>query len=208
MNEKITSKRKLIPVLLILICLTGYGSFSYFTAEGKVQNYFFSASSHSGSGGHHPSGGEFSITVYETDLTKTDGSKTNKGNTYYDIAPNDVLKKDPVVMNTGVYDAWVTAEVTFSHYSVWKKALRGNRGPETVLEGVDFSRWVLDEFAEVDEQEDTITYRYTLKNKLVPGESAKLFEAVHIPAYFDSNTMQQLSKFVIRIKGAAKSAPN
>lgn len=197
-------KKKILiaAVALGLVAIMALGSMAYFTSRDEVTNTFMVAS-------FDPDNPEepddlFSIDVYETDPDS--GEKIDEY-TYEDIAPADVLHKDPTVENTGAYSQYVRVQVTLSNASAWLDAVEKY--------GIDLPLWtVLDAWESAgdyvyDEEADTLVWTYYLSYALEPGESQVIFETVTIPAELRTEDMEAaLSNFQIIVTADAIQSAN
>lgn len=87
MEEKKMKKKNLVTMLasLSLLAVVGVGStLAYLSDATDVVTNTFTV-------------GNVDITLDETDITKTDGTRTETGNAYTNIQCGDVLTKDPIV---------------------------------------------------------------------------------------------------------------
>ncbi len=189
-----------LAVAICLVAILALGSLAYFTDSKTVTNEFKVAST----GEDTPTADElFSIALYETNA---DGEQETEGITYENIAPGDVLDKDPTVENTGLYSQWVRVSVTISDATAWKEAM-GDADVISVM-NVDTANWTSAGDAEEDEEADTITYVFYYNSVLEAGETATLFTAVTIPTYFEADDMVALSSFTISIVADAIQSQN
>ena len=201
----------ILAVVICMIAIVGFGSLAYFQSSKSLTNYFAVA------GINDPTDPTetidpndlFSIKLYETDITKEDGARTETGNVYKDIMPGDTLTKDPTVTNTGKYDAWVRVKVTVTDAADWTAVCtkHGITDLATIFNGFDATKWDR-EIAEDGIGTDTITYTYYYKTTVAPNGTAKLFDSITIPAVLDVEDMAALSTFQLQIVGEAIQAAN
>ena len=136
-----TKKKVFVAALaLCLIATVSAGSLAWFSAQDTVENKFYVADSADDT----PTAGEiFSLDVYEyTEDSPTDKVATTE--TYKDVLPGDVLKKEPHVANTGYYDQYIRVIVTISDAANWQTILGTNFNDATLLacfEGFDQTMW-------------------------------------------------------------------
>lgn len=193
------NKRKILisAIAVCLVAILAFGSLAVFTDSRSVTNKFMTASS------VDPEKEIFGIALFETDITKTDGSKTEIGNTYTEILPGKTLTKDPTVENTGIHPQFVRVLVTVDNASAWKAACvkHGITDLNTIFSGFN-SDWQRKGESE-DTTADTITYVYYLNKVLEPEETSTLFTAVTIPQAFDIADMTALKEFNLTLEAQA-----
>lgn len=97
MKKKITAL--CLCVALLAIAVVG-ASLAFFTDTKSEKNTF--------------TVGNVQIKLDETDITKTDGSRTEKGNDYGSMYPGRSVTKDPTVHNVGANSAYIRAKVTLT----------------------------------------------------------------------------------------------
>lgn len=200
-------RRTLVVALAVsLIAILACGSLAYFTSSKTLTNKFMTASY--GPDGPVDPDELFSIRVYETDNTKTDGSVTETGNTYADILPGDKLQKNPVVENTGDYSAYVRVSLTMTNVAEWKTvcAKHGLTDWTDLLQNFN-SAWELKETKE-DTTANTETKVYYLNAELVADATAAIFDGFHIPDEFDTDDMAALAAFDLTIAADAIQSRN
>lgn len=136
---KMTKKKVFVAALAIcLVAIISVGSLAWFSAQDSVENKFYVADSDDDTADEI-----FSVDVYEY----TEDSPTVKvpaGETYNDITPGDVLKKEPHVANTGHYDQYIRVVVTISDAAVWQNMLGASFNDATLLacfDGFDQTKW-------------------------------------------------------------------
>lgn len=198
------TKKKIFVVALAvcLVAIISMGTLAWFNANDEITNKFLVADSN---GDGAP---DFKVDVWETDIVT--GEKTQDGNTYEEIAPGDVLKKDPTVTNLGAYDQWIRVYVTVDEWTAIKEAC-GNQGLSDDLRNwlsIDTGAWT----AADDETKyvgDSVVYVYYLNTKLLPGTSAVLFKDVTIPGEFEQADMTFADgDFAVSVKAEALQADN
>ena len=97
---KLTKKKVFVVALVVsLIAILSLGSLAWFNASDSVENKIMITDSET-----NPDD-VFSVDVYETLVDENgdpvDPVQKTDSNTYDDIAPGDVLTKDPTLENTG-----------------------------------------------------------------------------------------------------------
>lgn len=232
-------KRNILTVALALclIAIMACGTLAYFTSTKTVTNVFktsYVEPSKDTDGDGDVDEDDvtpddvFSIVVYETDNTKTDGSVTYTGNTYEAILPGSELVKDPTVENTGSYPAYVRMTVVVNEAADWQAAIakhiangnltvgaNGKYDLSNIFGGYN-SAWECKEVIE-DTAADTLTYVYYL-NTALPAEddtatsekedASTLFTSVTIPSCFDAADMLSLKEFNLTITADAIQSMN
>jgi len=210
-------RRVLIAAIVVcLIAILACGSLAYFTFTGaKVTNEFYTYSTKDFPNGPPATVEElFSIKIYETDA---DGNEDTDGLTYEDVLPGSELKKDPTVVNTGKYNAWVRLTVTVTNAANWQKACADigltDLGDiflnfNTEDDAAKVTGWHRADGPIVDQTKDTITYVYYSNNPLKPGEASVLFDGMKIPEKLTVKHMLSLSSFQIIIEGDAIQSDN
>ncbi|MFA6947521.1 MAG: SipW-dependent-type signal peptide-containing protein [Eubacteriales bacterium] len=186
-------------------------SLAYFTSTADVANTF--------------TVGNVEIKLDEAPVTKTGDKWTADenadrvtANEYKKIYPGAVLPKDPVVTNTGSYDAYVRVKVTINQASEWKSSIGANADLTSIFTfGDDFAAtWKLAE-TEIDSVKNTVTYTYNyikdegiLKGAVANSDgttteanTGALFTKVTVPAKFDNKEMEAIADFKIDIKAEA-----
>ena len=199
------TKKKIfvVAVAVCLIAVISIGSLAWFNAADEITNKFMIADS------DQDGTPDFSVDVWETDPTDPD-VKDQDGIVYDEIAPGDVLAKNPTVENTGDYDQWIRVYVTFDEFTKIEAACQ-NQGITSDLRtwlDIDTAAWTADDNATVVEN-DKVTYVYYYNYKLVKDQTAVLFNTVSIPGEFEQADMQYVSgDFSINIKAEALQADN
>ena len=199
---KFTKKRAMVVSLTVsLIAILSFSTLAWFNAKDDITNKFMIADSDS------DGTPDFSVDVWETDVAN---EKTQEGVVYENILPGDVIAKNPTVENTGDYDQWIRVHVTFNNWSVIKAACENYKGVSEDLTDwldVDDDKWEKSDNPE--ENTDTITYTYYLKEKLVKNNSVVLFTQVEIPKAFVQKDMAFADGyFNITVKAEAIQADN
>lgn len=202
-----------VALVLCLVAIIGFSSLAYFQTTKDLTNYFAVA------GVVDPTDPEatidpndlFSIRLDETDITKDDNTRTDKGNTYTGILPGDTMKKDPTVTNTGEYEAWVRVKVTVTDAAAWQAACAKHQITDlaAIFNGHDATKWDREIAEDVyDQTADTLTYTYYYRTKVAANGTATLFDSITIPASFDIDDMASLATFQIKVTGEAIQAAN
>ena len=192
-------KKLLVSALAIaLVAIIAVGSLAYFTASTSVTNVFKTTST-------DPDQELFDVDVIEPNA---DGEENEfGGHTYEDIVPGSTYAKDPTVVNTGVYGAYVRVSVTVTKASAWQAIFaKWDLDLDDVFGGFDarFER----KSESYDADADTLTYVYYLNEELVAGASATLFQTVTIPAVLDNDDMASISEFDLTVTADAIQAQN
>jgi len=204
-------KRRILSAALVLclVAILAFGSLAYFTASDSVTNKFMTATSIVDPGNPDDPGKElFAVALYETDITKTDNSTTDTGNTYENILPGVPMTKDPTVENTGLYNQYVRVQVTITKYAAWKAACAEHNVELSSIFGTLGTGWTLSTTAVEDTTADTITYTFYQSAVLEPEDTATVFETVTIPAAFTLKNMKTLTEFNIDIVAQAIQSDN
>lgn len=207
---KMTKKKVFVAALAVcLIAILSMGTLAWFNASDEITNKFLIADS---DGDGTP---DFTVDVWENDPEDPSDPpvKDQDGVTYEDIAPGDVLAKNPTVENTGDYDQWIRVYVTFDE---WTEISNGcaDQGITNDLRtwlnvnyGLDTPAWT--PAGEGVVENNTVTYVYYYNYKLTPNQTAVLFTNVTIPGEFEQKDMQFASKdFSITVKAEALQADN
>lgn len=194
-------KKVLVTALAVsLIAILSLGTLAWFNAKDEITNTFKVADS---DGDGTP---DFSVDVWED----TTANKDQDGIIYEDIAPGDVLAKNPTVENTGDYDQWIRVYVTFDEWSTIEAActrLNISNDLRTWLD-VDTAVWIADNNATVI-TDNSVTYVYYYNYKLAKDGTAVLFNNVSIPEEFEQEDMKYVGdNFTITVKAEAIQADN
>lgn len=208
---KMTKKKVFVMALAVcLVAILSLGTLAWFNASDKVTNKFMVTDSET------DSDEIFSVDLYETKVDENGDpvdpvQKTDDGNTYDNIAPGDVLTKDPTVENTGKYAQWIRVNVTLTNAENWISALGacGITDITTIFSGYDGDAWRSEgTAADIDKTNNTLTFTYYLKDKLDPGKTVTLFTNVNIPTEFDQDYMSYLNEFELKIVAEALQYDN
>jgi len=207
---KMTKKKVFVSALAIcLIAIISMGTLAWFTDTDEVNNYFKVSTD-----GTLPEVPDFKITLFETEVDPATNQKGDangngvvdkvKTNTYENVAPGDVLPKDPTVRNDGAYDQWVRVKVTLNDYDKWQAVL-GTGFDFRTLFNVS-TAWSYDTVI-TDDTAKTLTLVYYLDAKLVPDQvSAPLFDTFTVPGAFTVENMPV--NFNLKIVAEALQADN
>ncbi len=211
---KLTKKKVFVVALAVcLVAILSMGTLAWFNAADEITNKFLIADS---DGDGTP---DFSVDVWENENdgdsnadADNDGDNdiTHAGNTYPEIAPGDNLPKNPTVENTGDYDQWIRVNVTFDEWSTIKAACdaQGITSDLRTWLDVDANAWYADDAA-TTYANNSVTYVYYLRTKLVKDQTAVLFNNVNIPGDFEQEDMKYVSgDFSINVKAEALQADN
>ena len=206
---KMTKKKVFVAALAVcLIAILSMGTLAWFNANDSITNNFMIADS---DGDGTP---DFSVDVWEQDPenpTDDNGNviKDQDGVVYEEIAPGDVLAKNPTVENTGDYDQWIRVYVTFDEWAKLEAAC-DNQGISSDLRGwlnVDSTAWL--SVDDIKEENDSITYVYYYNYKLAKDQTAVLFTNITIPGEFEQADMAFANgDFNVTIKAEALQADN
>lgn len=201
------NKRKvfLTALAICLIAILSMGTLAWFNASDSVTNTFKVADTDSD---NKP---DFSVELWETDAYDNRVDKRE----YKDILPGDVLDKDPTVENTGNYDQYIRAYVTFSDAETLQAACEkyGLSKDLRAWLNVDSTVWQAVDNTNVD-ADGNITYCYYLKSVLGKkvGEETnkvKLFTTVSIPGLFVQEDLSGSNAvFNINVKAEALQTAN
>ena len=205
---KLTKKKVFVVALVVsLIAILSLGSLAWFNASDSVENKFMITDSET-----NPDD-VFSVDVYETLVDENgdpvDPVQKTDSNTYDDIAPGDVLTKDPTVENTGKYDQWIRLNVTLTNAENWMSVLKyfNITTLETIFQGYDAGIWQSEgNDTPVLNADGSVTFTYYLKDKLTPGETATLFTAVKIPEQITQDEIVYINEFNLNIVAEALQA--
>ena len=198
------NKRRVLTtaIAVCLIAILSCGTLAYFTSTKSITNKFYTASYDPE---NPPTADElFSIKIYET---AKDGAEDTDGLEYKDILPGQELSKDPTIVNTGKYSAYVRLSVTVTDATAWKTVCQKySLNLEDIFGGIN-TKWERKEISE-DTAADTLTYVYYLNEELAAGAESTLFETVKIPTQLTVEEMTELSYFEIQITGDAIQSAN
>ena len=194
---KMTKKKVFVIALAIsLVAILSMGTLAWFTASQSTTNHFQVSTTDDN---QTPA---FSILLFENAVDPETGKSidsdgdgeydvTTAGNTYLSIAPGDELVKNPTVQNTGLYDQYIRVTVTLNDADKWIPLLNRYQIPvEDVIVGFNGDEWQ-SEIIDDDYTDGTITNEYYFKAKLLPGQTAKLFDGVNIPGVFTIEDVKQ-----------------
>lgn len=215
---KMTKKKVFVIALAIcLVAIISMGTLAWFNANSSMENTFLVATDENGKP-------DFSVDLYENVIgadnkfadTNGDNAIDDKdavvregGNTYKDILPGDVLDKNPTVKNTGAYEQYIRAYVTFPQAKALQDAC-AKYGISTDLRellNVDATVWAMGETRE-DQATGGVTYCYYLKNILDVEKTATLFTNVTIPDKFVQEDFANFTEFKVGVKVDALQTRN
>ncbi len=185
-----------LAVCLLAVCSAG--TLAWFNAADSVTNEFLVADSEDTT----PEA-IFSVDVWEyTESSPTD--KVPAGDTYADVLPGAVLKKEPHVANTGHYDQYVRVIVDISDAAVWQAVL-GNEFNDATLQalfgGFDATAW---NHITTAVEDDTIRVVLYANDVLVSGNDITVFETVTIPSDLTKEQAAEMNGgFTITVKAQA-----
>ena len=201
--------KKKVFVTALAVCLVAIismGTLAWFNASDEVTNKFLIVASDQGGTPN------FKVDVWENDPDDPT-VKVQDGVTYSDIAPGDVLAKNPTIENLGDYDQWIRVYVTFDEWATIKAGCEAHGitiDLRTWLD-VDSNAWYADDSG-TTEANNSITYLYYYRYKLTTDDAAQtvvLFNNVTIPGEFEQEDMRFVSDdFSIKVKAEALQADN
>lgn len=202
---KMNKKKVFVTALAVsLIAILSLGTLAWFNAEDEITNTFKVADSDNN---NVP---DFSVEVWETD----EYDNRVEGKTYEDILPGDVLEKDPTIENTGNYDQYIRAYVTFSDVAKIQEACRKYRISEDLRTWLNVDGNLWEAATDVKTANGTITYCYYYKNVLgkkvgTDTNKAQLFTTVTIPEEFQQADMTYTgADFTVNVKAEALQVEN
>ena len=191
MNKK---KLAVVSLVLCVAAIISMGSLAWFTANDTVTNTLTFAT-------------DFAMDVYETDIDGVTQRVVNNetvGWDYTNLHPNQVIHKDPTVLNKSTSEAqWIKVSVTVDNLSIWSQVVEEGSDLTSIFKEFDASAWTLYGTPETDEDADTITYTYILNSALPAGKTATLFKSVQIPSAITLDQAKELAGAKIIIKGEA-----
>ena len=199
------NKRRIfiIAVSVLILVLISIGTVAFLTAKDSITNRFMVASYDS----ENPVSPDeiFSIRIYET----IDSGQTESGQTYYDVKPGDIFKKDPTIQNTGLYGQWIRMIVSLTNANQWIISCESYGIEITeIFGGYDDKVWTLSDEVSYDSQSDTLTFVFYLNNVLEAENTATLFEYIIIPTQFTSEDIYAISNFNLIISADAIQSAN
>jgi len=218
------TKKKLFVIALVVcaLALITTGTLAWFNDSAEVTNKFYVADS------DNDGTPNFSIevkeTVYDADGNKVDADSdgvydlTDKGNTYYTVAPGDKIAKDPVVSNTGDYEQWVRVNILISRDFADQVAeaqgltIENGKAPAIdmtqLFTGFDATLYDANE-SNATALTDYYIYAYYYKDVLKPGETISVFTELNIPSVFTQADMNYgTDGFQINVKADAIQSDN
>lgn len=175
-------KKKIVALCLCIalaVVAIGGATLAYFTDTKDVTNTF--------------TVGNVKIKLDEQDITKTDNSRTEKGNDYT-IYPGAIVEKDPTVWNTGDNAAYVRVKVVAKNVKTMASQLGQGVNLATIFKGFDDTKWVLAGTPTISEDGETYTYVYNYKTVLAKGaKTSALFTSVEIPGTITDMGSKQIT---------------
>lgn len=179
-------KKKLMAIALavcVVAVLAAGASLAYFTDKTEAADNTFTM-------------GNVKITLDETDLTKTDNSRTPAGNTYTNLYPGMDMVKDPTVHNTGRNDAWVRVIVRVANGAAFMDKFAIAPYASSPLEGLTHGLgegWQITASTK-DTAANDMVYTIVYNTVLKPGESTPaVFNKLYIPATFGNGEMAAIT---------------
>ena len=209
---KLNKKKVFVAALAVcLVAIISMGTLAWFSDSDFVKNDFMITDSTVTNPDE-----VFSVDIYETKVDEngnavTDANgkpeTTDAGNTYDNIAPGDVLTKDPTVKNTGNYDQWVRVKLTLSNAENWLALFRKyNLTFNDVFTNIDSDAWVGVEDYTING--GAMTFTYYLKDQLAPNQTVTLFDKVTIPTIFDQTDIYAVKEFALTFVAEAVQVEN
>lgn len=193
MNKK---KLAVVSLVLCVIAILSMGSLAWFTADDSIKNTLNFADS-----------SDFVIDVIEHDA---DGQEVGTlsdpiGNTYDDLFPNQLIAKDPYVINKSASeDQFIRVTVTLSNAAKWASLVTEGTDLTTIFEGFDESKWTRYDDPTVDAANDKISYTFYLNDKLEALKNVAVFSGVRVPSTVTLDDVADLQATIISIKAEAK----
>lgn len=163
-------KKKIVALCLCIalaVVAIGGATLAYFTDSKTATNTF--------------TVGNVKIKLDEKDITKTDGSRTERGNAYT-IYPGATVEKDPTVTNTGENAAYVRVKVVANNVKTMADQLGQGVDLATIFTGFASTKWTRAGDPTVSPDGETYTYVYNYNTTLAKGaNTGALFTNVVIP---------------------------
>jgi predicted ribosomally synthesized peptide with SipW-like signal peptide len=209
---KLNKKKVFVAALAVcLVAIISMGTLAWFSDSDFVKNDFMITDSTVTNPDE-----VFSVDIYETKVdadgnvvTDANGKPetTDAGNTYDNIAPGDVLTKDPTVKNTGTYNQWVRVKVTLTNAENWLALFQKyNLTLNDLFTNIDSDAWVGVEDYTITG--GAMTFTYYLKDQLAPNQTVTLFDKVTIPEIFDQTDIYAVKEFALTFVAEADQVEN
>ena len=209
---KLNKKKVFVAALAVcLVAIISMGTLAWFSDSDFVKNDFMITDSTVTNPDE-----VFSVDIYETKVdadgnvvTDANGKPetTDAGNTYDNIAPGDVLTKDPTVKNTGTYNQWVRVKVTLTNAENWLALFKKyNLTLNDLFTNIDSDAWVGVEDYTING--GAMTFTYYLKDQLAPNQTVTLFDKVTIPTIFDQTDIYAVKEFALTFVAEAVQVEN
>lgn len=209
---KLNKKKVFVAALAVcLVAIISMGTLAWFSDSDFVKNDFMITDSTVTNPDE-----VFSVDIYETKVdengnavTDANGNPetTDAGNTYDNIAPGDVLTKDPTVKNTGTYNQWVRVKVTLTNAENWLALFKKyNLTLNDLFTNIDSDAWVGVEDYTITG--GAMTFTYYLKDQLAPNQTVTLFDKVTIPEIFDQTDIYAVKEFALTFVAEAVQVEN
>ncbi|MBQ2266763.1 MAG: hypothetical protein II342_05090 [Clostridia bacterium] len=209
---KLNKKKVFVAALAVcLVAIISMGTLAWFSDSDFVKNDFMITDSTVTNPDE-----VFSVDIYETKVdadgnvvTDANGKPetTDAGNTYDNIAPGDVLTKDPTVKNTGTYNQWVRVKVTLTNAENWLALFKKyNLTLNDLFTNIDSDAWVGVEDYTITG--GAMTFTYYLKDQLAPNQTVTLFDKVTIPEIFDQTDIYAVKEFALTFVAEAVQVEN
>lgn len=206
---KTRSKALLLALCaVLLVAASVLGTMAYLKSSDQVVNTF--------------TVGKVSINLDETDVTKTDGSRTETGNKYH-LLPGQTYVKDPTVtILEGSEESYVRMIVAVSNYSNLKAAFPASKYPtwynsdvfllQYLVSGGDADKWISTEKVTVTDDVATYEFRYyqTVKGPAENNDNVKdgtklepLFTNIAVPGTVENNELPNLQNVTVTVQAHA-----
>lgn len=185
--------KKALALLLCAVLLVAgsvLGTIAYLTDDDSVENTF--------------TVGKVYINLNETDVTKTDGSKTETGNAYH-LIPGSTYVKDPTVtVLANSEECYVRMIMTIDKKADVDNAFDKIAEMTDIFEGYDANTWVLASQKQVD---DTMVYEFRYNGTVAKSASdtvlAALFTGIKVPDAIENEALALLDGLKIDIEAHA-----
>ena len=209
---KLNKKKVFVAALAVcLVAIISMGTLAWFSDSDFVKNDFMITDSTVTNPDE-----VFSVDIYETKVDENGNAVTDANgnpettdavNTYDNIAPGDVLTKDPTVKNTGTYNQWVRVKVTLTNAENWLALFKKyNLTLNDLFTNIDSDAWVGVEDYTITG--GAMTFTYFLKDQLAPNQTVTLFDKVTIPEIFDQTDIYAVKEFALTFVAEAVQVEN
>lgn len=202
--KKTTKVLLTLACAVLLVAASVMGTLAYLTDHDSVNNTF--------------TVGKVDINLDEKDVTKTDGSRTETGNSYH-LLPGHTYDKDPTVtVLKGSDSSYIRMLVTVTFDQKLADATLATK-LDSIFVGYDANNWPRESknvstatVGEGDNKKEVtvITYEYRYKETVSAKDSDvaldALFDQVKIPDTWDNNDMKAVGNFKIEVVAQAIQA--